>query len=88
MGDFWEIRLSNNAERFLKKLKFRDVIERLMRNLNELKYGPFLRYYKKLEGTENIYRIRIGEYRITYEADERSKIIFVLDIGRRKNIYD
>ena len=88
MNNLWEIRLSSNAERFLKKLKFRDVLERLMKNLNELRYGPFLRHYKKLEGTENKYRIRIGEYRITYETDENLKIIFVLDIGLRKNIYD
>ena len=88
MNDFWDIRLSNNAEKFLKKLKFKDDINRLLNGLNELKNGPFVRHYKKLEGTENKYRIRVGDYRMTYETDENLKIIFVLDIGLRKNIYD
>lgn len=88
MNDFWEIRLSNNAEKFLKKLKFKNDIERIMDGVSELKYGPFVHRYKKLEGSENRYRIRVGDFRITYETYENQRIIVVLDIGHRKNIYD
>ncbi|MBI5228185.1 type II toxin-antitoxin system RelE/ParE family toxin [Candidatus Micrarchaeota archaeon] len=84
----WEIRLSNNAEKFLKKLKLRTDLEKLLKALAQLKEGPFVRKYKKLEGTYHRYRMRMGNYRVTYETFENEKVIVILEIGHRENIYD
>ena len=42
---------------------------------------------KKLESKEEIWRIRIGDYRVLYAIEDVIKIIEVRNIGHRKDIY-
>jgi mRNA interferase RelE/StbE len=42
---------------------------------------------KKLQGENNIYRIRIGVYRLLYSIEADVLTIFVFDVGHRKDIY-
>lgn len=41
---------------------------------------------KKLMGREG-WRVRSGDYRVIYEIDDNSKLVVVLDVGHRKDIY-
>lgn len=41
---------------------------------------------KKLKG-RNGYRIRVGDYRIIYEIQDRTLLIDIIDLGHRKDIY-
>ncbi|WP_293445030.1 type II toxin-antitoxin system RelE/ParE family toxin [Persephonella sp.] len=34
------------------------------------------------------YRLRVGDYRILFDVDWQNKIIYILKIGHRKDIYD
>lgn len=43
--------------------------------------------YIKLKGVENLFRIRIGPYRIIYTIQDDKLIVLVLEIGDRKDIY-
>ncbi|HEY9701196.1 MAG TPA: type II toxin-antitoxin system RelE/ParE family toxin [Allocoleopsis sp.] len=36
----------------------------------------------------NFYKLRIGDYRVIYELDTEEKIIYIIRIGHRRNIYD
>jgi mRNA interferase RelE/StbE len=40
---------------------------------------------EKLKGFKNIYRVRIGDYRVVYK--KTSKELYVILIGHRKDIY-
>jgi mRNA interferase RelE/StbE len=40
---------------------------------------------KPLEGYSDIYRLRIGQYRVIYTKD--NVILFIADIGNRGDIY-
>jgi mRNA interferase RelE/StbE len=40
----------------------------------------------KLTGREG-WRIRVGDYRIIYEIDDKKKIVTVLHVGLRKDVY-
>ncbi|MFN2458723.1 MAG: type II toxin-antitoxin system RelE/ParE family toxin [Chitinophagaceae bacterium] len=42
---------------------------------------------KKLKGRDG-YRIRVGDYRIIYEIEDKVLKVIVLDVGHRKEIYD
>ena len=42
---------------------------------------------KKLSGRENLFRIRIGDYRLVYEIQKNVLIIFVVKVGHRKEVY-
>lgn len=42
---------------------------------------------KKLAGQINAYRTRVGTYRIVYEIEDNELIVWILDVGHRKDIY-
>ncbi len=42
---------------------------------------------KKLKGFDNEYRIRIGDYRVRYEVDDKALIVLVLHCKNRKDAY-
>ncbi len=48
-------------------------------------FGPNI---KKLKGNyKELYRYRIGDYRLFYKVSEETVIIFILDIESRKDAY-
>ena len=42
---------------------------------------------KKLSGSINEYRIRIGNYRVVYTVSDDTLIVYVIKIAHRKNVY-
>jgi mRNA interferase RelE/StbE len=40
-----------------------------------------------MQGAANLWRIRVGDYRIVYEIQDTQVLILVLRIGHRKDIY-
>jgi mRNA interferase RelE/StbE len=43
--------------------------------------------YKKLIGTDNIYRVRIGMYRVIYTIEDNILTITVVKAAHRKDVY-
>ena len=41
---------------------------------------------KKLVGREG-WRVRVGRYRVIYEVDDDVRVVAVLDVGHRKDVY-
>jgi mRNA interferase RelE/StbE len=54
--------------------------------LSENPYSELLKI-KKLKGSEDLYRIRLGDYRIVYEIRAARLIILVIKIGHRREVY-
>lgn len=42
---------------------------------------------KKLAGSRGDWRVRIGEYRIIYEIDDRAKTVTVMRVAHRRDSY-
>lgn len=42
---------------------------------------------KKLQGSETVWRIRVGDYRILYEIHDRQLLAVVIEIGHRREVY-
>jgi mRNA interferase RelE/StbE len=64
--------------KFLEK-KIKDILE-------NLKEDPFSYPYKKIKGKTNMYRIRVGKYRVLYKVEEKKRIT-VLKIDKRSRAY-
>ncbi len=64
----------------------RKIIPVLKEEIAKLAYNPRPRGYKKLKG-EDAYRIRVGDYRVIYEIEDKKVIVTVVSVGHRKNIY-
>ncbi|MBU0491199.1 MAG: type II toxin-antitoxin system RelE/ParE family toxin [Chloroflexi bacterium] len=64
-----------------------NICDRLIKRIVALQDNPRPRGCVKLQGYENEYRIRIGDYRIRYEVDDQNAIIVLLHCKNRKDIY-
>jgi len=58
----------------------------IVKNILALEIDPYPAHSKKISG-KNFYRIRIGSYRVLYEANTKEKEITVLRVADRKNVY-
>ncbi len=43
---------------------------------------------KKLKGYPNLYRLRVGDYRIIFSVDSQKKQICISAVGHRRDIYN
>jgi mRNA interferase RelE/StbE len=82
----YEILLGQAAERDLKKLPS-EMFNRVILKIKELAKNPKPQQSRKIIGSKNDWRIRVGDYRIIYEIDARAEIIRVMRIRHRKNVY-
>ena len=60
---------------------------RLLAEIRLLSNNPRPDGVKKLKGYENTYRIRVGNYRVIYEIEDREMIVLVLSSIHRKDAY-
>jgi len=61
--------------------------ERLNKAIEGLKDAPKPMGYKKLKGYENLYRIRIGDYRICYQIHENVVVVVLITVAHRREVY-
>lgn len=81
----YSVEFSETAEKQFNKLE-KNTEERIVNVLERIKINPY-HFIKRKQGT-NYFIARIGEYRAVLKIDDIRKIIFVVEIGHRKNIYD
>jgi len=82
----YEVYLERRAERDLKKLST-DNFYRIVTRVKALAEDPRPDGCRKITGTESDWRIRIGEYRVIYEIDEKSRAVRVIRIRHRREVY-
>ena len=82
----YEIEISRTAEQQLRKLPRNDQ-ERIVRAIRPLAQTPRPRGSRKLTGYDNVFRIRVGHYRLLYSISSTQLVIIVLKIGHRREVY-
>ena len=83
-----KIEFVKSAKREFDKLSFA-VQDRIIEALHFLSQNPFseLLKIKKLKGADQLYRLRVGDYRVVYEVRTETLLIVVIKIGHRKDVY-
>ena len=81
----YEIQIRRKAQKSLAKIS-EPFQSNIIESINSLAHNPHPTNSKKLIGRP-AWRIRIGNYRVIYEIENKLLIILVLDIDHRKNIY-
>ena len=84
----YKILLKSSVAKFLNKITDKDY-RIISKNIFALSQEPRPFNSKKIATDEkNIYRIRIGRYRIIYFIDDTNKIINIFEVKlRRENTY-
>lgn len=82
----YEIEITRTAEKQLKKLQRAEqgrVVAAVLRLADE----PRPRGSRKLTGYDDVFRIRVGTYRVLYSVSGRRLVIIILKVGHRRDVY-
>jgi mRNA interferase RelE/StbE len=83
--DFYRVVLKRDAERELRKIPRVDL-QRIVRKIAALGSEPRPAVCQKLSTLER-YRLRQGDWRIVYEIDDQARLVTVVKIGNRREVY-
>ena len=78
----WEVRVKSSAKKVLKRFPSKDA-QRIVFTMKEMSTNPYAGDTVKMEGEENVWRRRIGNYRLKYEVLQKLGIVYVFEIERR-----
>ena len=81
----YTIKLQRPAEKFISKLPNPEK-ERVLKAIAKL---PDEGDIKRLQGHKNpeLFRLRVGDYRIIYTVDNGELVVLIVDAGNRGDIY-
>jgi len=82
----YEVWLERGAERDIKTLPD-EIFQNIVANLRKLGENPRPFGCRKLSGSKNDWRIRVGNYRIIYEIIENAKAVRIMRVRQRKDAY-
>lgn len=81
----YTVRVRRSAEKELERLHD-SIHARLTKHILALQDIPRSQGIKKLSNREE-YRLRVGQYRILYTIDDEEKIVEIVAVGHRREVY-
>ena len=82
----YTITFARSARKELEGLEL-EVIERIFPRIVALSKEPRPKGCRKLKGNRNLWRIRIGDYRVVYSIDDKNKVVDVVVVRSRGKAY-
>lgn len=64
------------------------VFSRIDGKIVELAGNPRPAGFKKLKGYRDLWRIRIGDYRVIYVIDNASRPVTIMHVAHRREVYE
>ena len=80
----YKVEFSKQAEKQFDKLDF-EIQGRILNVLERMKIRPYS-FVKRRVGTP-YFRARVGKYRLILDIQNEKLVIYVIELGLRKNIY-
>lgn len=84
--DSYEIRWKNSAEQDLRKISSAQIPQ-IIKAIESMVNNPFPPQHRKLRGSERDYRIRVGDYRVIYQVESKTKVIVIYHVRHRREAY-
>lgn len=82
----YSLRWKQSARKELKRLD-RSAIARIIAAVQALVEEPCPAGCRKLQGTEHLWRIRVGDYRVIYSIEQGELCIEVIRVAHRQSVY-
>lgn len=84
----WTVDVSRPASRDLRAIRDRPLRDRLTRAMLTLEADPRPAQAKKLAGFGDIWRLRVGDWRICYAIRDARLVVLVVAVGQRREIHE
>lgn len=82
----YRVEIADTALKALRKLPVRDAA-RIDGAILALAKTPRPRGVKRLQGQPDLYRVRVGDYRILYAIRDNRLLVLVVRIAHRRDAY-
>jgi mRNA interferase RelE/StbE len=83
----YQVKFKTSAAKEFQKLPS-PVKQRLQIAINHLKTDPRPIGSIKLKGSDDLYRLRVGDYRIVYQIDDEIKTVVITRVRHRRDVYN
>jgi len=81
----WRVRVAKRVSKIIARFPHRDY-ERIVEVLREFSVDPWSGDITRMRGTDNVWRRRVGNYRILYSAYPASRIVEIKEVERRTSV--
>jgi len=81
------VSLSLRAQRETRRLD-RQILARIAKAIDSLAENPRPSGCLKVKTAEDLWRIRMGDWRIGYEIDDVARTVTIITVGHRREFYD
>lgn len=78
----WRLAVDPKARKQLRKIP-KDYAQRILDVINGLASNPFAGDIEKMARQGDVWRRRVGDYRIFYELDQAQRLVYVFKVKRR-----
>ncbi|MEW5986666.1 MAG: type II toxin-antitoxin system RelE/ParE family toxin [Chloroflexota bacterium] len=85
MGNY-TVTFTRSARKELEALPA-SVVRKIFPRIEALSREPRPRGSRKLQGEENVWRIRVGDYRVIFTIDDADHIVDVVAVRHRREAY-
>jgi mRNA interferase RelE/StbE len=82
----YQVVFSKRAEKDIQKLPA-VIVERIIPVIIALEENPRPVGCRKLKGYSDLWRVRVGDYRIIYSVDDVILLVDIREVGNRKDVY-
>lgn len=82
----YRVEISRSAAKDLRGID-RRWIPRIVELIEKLQSDPRPPGCKKLVGSDHTYRLRAGDYRVVYEVQDDTLIVWVVRMRHRRDVY-
>lgn len=82
----FQVEFKYSVKKDLKKIESR-FLDKIFLKVKQLENFPQVPGFKKLSGVKNIFRLRLGDYRIVFQVFEKESKIVICYIRHRGSVY-
>ncbi len=82
----WKIIVERQPQRLFRRLP-QPLLQRIREQIWDLATEPRPEGCKKLAGYDNLYRIRVGDWRISYAVEDDQLVVLVIEVAPRGRAY-
>jgi mRNA interferase RelE/StbE len=83
----YSLTIKPSAAKELENVSDKATLARLIQKIQLLATQPRPSGAEKLAGRPNLYRVRQGNYRVIYSVDDQSRVVDVVKVGHRRDVY-
>ena len=83
----YSVFIKPSAAKEIEAVGQKDDRQRIVTRIRSLAHDPRPFGSEKLSGKGDLYRLRVGRYRIVYSVGDAELVVLIVRVGHRKNVY-